>query len=145
MQYSLKTVLVHSAFLHADKELNQRSRSLKKLTKEDCSVFFGLEAVNVVTQAILEARDCCSLEEGNLSMTFTKILPSEVDALNYKFNAWIFRAWQKDTDKLVLRETFRKRNDYFSSFPPLPRFSTAFYLALVKELDWSKIFVEVSF
>ena len=141
MQYCPETIIVHSAFSHVKRQLHNRSRSLRDLTKREC-ISSACETVSVVSGAIREATRGLEYRQSSDSPLF----PYEISNLNYKLNAWIFKTWQRYREKSSgdrCVQHSKTQNDYFSCFPPLPHFNTAVYLSLVKDLGWSKIMIEV--
>lgn len=127
MNYCPETVLVHSAFLLADKEAGQ---SLNGAEKGKCG-----RLVHIVSATIRE------ITREALRADTRKLLLGEVRQLEFKIHSWLFASLLKSYYSLDLDDS--PEEDYFDSFPPLPQFGINFYLELVQDMEWSELLVEV--
>ena len=127
MNYCPETVLVHSAFVLADKE---SGKNLNRVEKGECS-----RAVQLVSETIREV-----INEAPQADT-RKLLQVEVRELEFKIHSWVFASLLKGYIGFDVGES--PEEDYFHSFPPLPQFGVSFYLELVHDLGWGELLVEV--
>lgn len=127
MNYCPETVVVHTAFLLADKEA---VRGLNELQKDKCS-----KAIQIVSEAIREMTQKSHLDEEN------KLLQAEATELEFKIHSWVFSSLFRRYGGFASGES--PGEDYFDSFPPLPQIGVSFYLELVHEVGWTELLVEV--
>lgn len=127
MNYCPETVVVHTAFLLADKAA---VRGLNELEKGKCS-----EAIQIVSGAIREITQKSPFGEKN------KLLQIEVTELEFKIHSWVFYSLFRRYGGFEFGES--PEEDYFDSFPPLPQIGVSFYLELVHEVGWNELLVEV--
>ena len=127
MNYCPETVLVHTAFLLADKEAGQ---GLNELQKDKYS-----KAIQIVSEALREITQKSPLDEKN---NLHQVEPTE---LEFKIHSWVFYSLFRRYGGFEFGESAEE--DYFDSFPPLPQIGVSFYLELVHEVGWSELLVEV--
>ena len=127
MNYCPETVLVHCAFLLADKEAGQ---SLIGAEKGNCR-----RVVQIVSEAIRE------VTREAIQDNTRKLLQVEMKELEFKIHSWVFTSLLKCYGVFGPGES--PEEDYFDSFPPLPQFDINFYLQLVHEVGWGDLLVEV--
>ena len=127
MNYCPETVLIHCAFLLADKKAVQ---GLNEQEKDKCS-----KAVQVVSGAIREITQRLLVDEKH------ELLQVEVRELEFKIHSWVFYSLFRRYGGFGFSES--PEEEYFDSFPPLPQIGVGFYLELVQEVEWSELLVEV--
>ena len=127
INYCPETVVVHTAFLLADREA---VRGLNELEKGKCS-----KAIQIVSEAVREITQKSPLDEKSNSVHQVK-----ATELEFKIHYWVFSFLVRRYGNL---DGESPGEDYLDSFPPLPQFGVNFYLGLVHEVGWSKLLVEV--
>ncbi|KAL9988358.1 hypothetical protein ACROYT_G002795 [Oculina patagonica] len=126
MNYCPETVLVHSAFLLAH---NEAVRGLNELVKGECS-----KALQVVSGAIREITQGALVDEKH------ELLQVEIRELEFKIHSWVFYSLFRSYGGFGFSESAEE--EYFDSFPPLPKIGVRFYVELVQEVEWSDLLVE---
>ena len=127
INYCPETVVVHTAFLLADREA---VRGLNELEKGKCS-----KAIQIVSEAIREITQKSPLDEKN------NVHQVKATELEFKIHSWVFSSLFRKYGGLEVGES--PEEDYLDSFPPLPQIGVNFYLGLVQEEGWNKLLVEV--
>lgn len=126
MRYCPETALIQSAFFLGAKLTNLEDKSDKVLV-----------AVKVVRDAINEVSKGLPLD-GEPGF---HLLPIEKQALHCKVHFWLYKTWCKgiDTDQ----SNGDDDDGDLDGFPVLPKFSTRLYLAVVDQMHWEQLLVEV--
>ena len=127
INYCPETVVVHTAFLLADREA---VRGLIELEKNKCS-----KAIQIVSEAIREITQRSPLDEKN------NLHQGKAAELEFKIHSWVFSSLFRRYGGFEFGES--PGEDYFDSFPPLPQIGASFYLELVQEMGWNELLVEV--
>lgn len=127
INYCPETVVVHTAFLLAEREA---VRGLDELEKGKCS-----KAIQIVSEAIREMTQKSPLDEKN------NLHQMEATELEFKIHSWVFSSLFRRYGGLEFGDS--PEEDYYDSFPPLPQIGVSFYLELVQEVGWSELLVEV--
>lgn len=127
INYCPETIVIHTAFLLADKEAVQ---GLNELEKGKCS-----KAIQIVSEAIREITQKSPLDEKN------NLHQVKATELEFKIHSWVFSSLFRRYGDLEFGESTEE--DYLDSFPPLPQFGVNFYVELVQKVGWSKLLVEV--
>lgn len=127
MSYCPETVLIHGAFLLANKEAK---KGLSEMEKGD-----GSKVARIVSETIREVTSAKFEPVGH------NLLQTEINELEFQIHSWVFTSFLNGIG-LVDQDDFPE-DDFFHSFPPLPQFGVEFYLELVHKMGWQKYLVEV--
>ncbi|XP_068734665.1 uncharacterized protein [Montipora capricornis] len=128
ISYCPETVLVHCAFLLADKEAGL---GLAKVEKGNCR-----QVILIVSDSIREITARNLQADGHVH----KLHQTKIKQLEFQIHSWVFSSFLKgigflDPDNLP-------EDDCFHCLPPLPPFNVEFYLDLLHEMGWEELLVE---
>lgn len=125
INYCPETVLIQSAFFLG-----------AKLTNLDEKTDSVLQAVEVIKAAIHEVSRGLALSgEQDFSLRLV-----EKQAVHCKVHFWLYKTWFKNIN---IEQCNDDGDDDLDDFPILPKFSTKVYIAIIEQMQWEQLLVEV--